>query len=147
MDWIANDTIYDKLETKSKNFFNKLGDKISVSKNYDYCLFLQNNEAWYIENEGWRDSNSKPEKNNKGRLILNFYKIDGENKSWFKTFVPLKLSNCRLKTIENGAFQILSDTECISGQFDAFDSLMWEFMTGDAILETEIEDKFKMIEK
>ncbi len=146
MEWIENDTIFDKLEKKSENFFNKLGDKISVSKNYDYCLFLQINEAWYIENEGWRDSNSKPKKDNKGRLVLNFFKVDGESKSWFKTFVPLKLSNCRLKTIDNLTFQILSDTESISGKFDDFDSLMWDFMTGNAELEIEIEDKFKKIE-
>lgn len=108
-------------------FFKDLGDNICVSEDYAYCLFLQINNAWYIENEGWRDSNSKPEKNNKSRLILNFFKVDNESKNWFKIFIPLKLSNCKLKTIDESSFQILSDTECLNGRFDTFDSLMWDF--------------------
>lgn len=146
MEWIENEVIFNKLEEKSTNFFNKPGNKVCVSKNYVYCLFLQVNKAWYIENEGWRDSNSKPEKSNSKRLVLNFFKVDEEGEYWFKIFVPLKLSNCRLLTIDNNTFQLLSDTESIIGQFDAFDSLMWDFMTGEAESETEIEDKFKMIE-
>ena len=147
MEWIENDKIYKNLEKKSEKFFSKLGNKVCVSENYDYCLLLQTNEAWYTENEGWRDSNSKPLKNKESRLTLNFFKVNGENKSWFKIFTPLKYNNYKLNTLENNSYQILSDNECINGIFNDFDSLMWDFMTGNAEMESEIENKFKMIER
>lgn len=144
---IENDVIYEKLKQKSKDFFNEIGDNICISDDFEYCLFLQNNDSWYIENEGWRDSNCKPEKDEKARLVLNFFRINGENKNWFKIFVPLRFKNYKLKTMDNNSYQILTETEPINGLFKNFDALMWDLMTGNAETESEIEEKYKLIGK
>lgn len=147
MEWIEKDIIFDKLKHKSKTFFDNLGDKVCISKDYNYCLLLQINDTWFIENEGWRDSNSKPKEDRKGRLILNFFCIDDESENWFKIFTPLKFKNYRLKTIDENNYQILTDNGFINGGFKNFDSLMWDLMTGKAESEIEIENKFKLIEQ
>ncbi len=146
MEWIKKDTIFDKLKCKSKTFFDNLGDNACVSKDYDYCLLLQVNEAWFIKNEGWRDSNSKPKQDKKGRLILNFFSIENESENWFKIFTPLKFESYKLKTVDENSYQIITDDGVINGLFKNFESLMWDLMTGEAELEIEIENKFKLLE-
>ncbi|WP_431164828.1 hypothetical protein [Tenacibaculum halocynthiae] len=146
MKWIKSETIFEELKLKSNDFFNKLGDNICVSEDYKYCLFLQKNNAWYIENEGWRDSNSKPEKDGESRLILNFFSLDSESEKWFKIFVPLNFENYRLKTLDKNNYQIRTNTSITNGIFENINSLMWDFMTGNAEIESDIENKFKLIE-
>ena len=148
-EWIENDKVFEALENKSKPFFDKMGNQICVSWNYDYCLLLRNQSAWFIKNQGWRDSNLKPQNSEDGRLILNFYKIDSENgqKIWFKIFVPLKyIKDCKVETIDNKKYKITSsDGLELIGTFDNFDSLMWDFLSGNAEMEAEIESKFNKI--
>lgn len=148
-EWIENEKVFEALEKKSKPFFNKLGNQICFSRNYDYCLLLRNQSAWFIDNQGWRDSNKKPEKNENGRLILNFYKMDKENgqKTWFKIFVPMKfIKDCEVETLDNGKYKITSSNGFeLIGKYENFDSLIWDLMTGNAEMETEIENKFNKI--
>lgn len=145
MKWIKSETIFEELKLKSNDFFNELGDNICVSEDHKYCLFLQKNNAWYIENEGWRDSNSRPEKDGESRLILNFFSLDSESENWFKIFVPLNFENYRLKTLDKNNYQIRTNTSITNGIFENINSLMWDFMTGNAEMESDIENKFKLI--
>ena len=144
INWVDNEEIFDSLRNKSNTLFNKLEDQVCVSENFEYCLLIRTHEAWHVENQGWRDSNNKPDNKDNGRLILNFFKVDKNDgiESWFKIFLPLKYNDYKLLAIEKNNYKIITGNNEIVGKFDSFDSLMWNFITGNAEQETEIEYKF-----
>lgn len=147
INWIDNEEIFNSLRDKSNTLFNKLGNQVCVSENFEYCLLIRSHVAWNIENQGWRDSNNKPNEKDNCRLVLNFFKIDRNNgiESWFKIFLPLKHKDYKLITIEKNNYKIVLENNEIIGKFDSFDSLMWDLMTGNAEQENEIENKFNKI--
>ncbi|WP_431167803.1 hypothetical protein, partial [Tenacibaculum halocynthiae] len=61
-------------------------------------------------------------------------------------FVPLNFENYRLKTLDKNNYQIRTNTNITNGIFENINSLMWDFMTGNAEMESDIENKFKLIE-
>lgn len=144
--WIKNEEITNLLKNNSSEGIKKFGTNICVSDDFEYCLLLRLHDAWEIDREGWRNSNSSPDANSKGRLVLNFYHYmkDRDGSSWFKIFVPIKYSNIALKS--NGdTYEIITDSETIIGKFDRHDRLMWDCITGHAEPESEIGMKFNLL--
>lgn len=143
--WIDHQEIENALKKKSISELTKSGVVFCVSDNYEYCILLRKHSAWCVPSEGWRDANEPPS-DNSGRWVLNFYKLNSISKAydWFKLFVPEKYPLTSINAMGD-FYHLVCDHRTVIGKFSAFDSLMWDLMTGNAETEIEIERKFELL--
>ena len=146
MNWIKNEVIFKYLKKRSKSELDVFANRICYSDDFAHCIFIRDHAAWEIENEGWRNENCPPKEKEKGRLLMNFFYYNRENgnTSWFKIFIPKIYTTVGVENFGPYYKVILNDSEMI-GAFTNHYLLMRTLMTGKAIKESIIEDKFKKI--
>lgn len=143
--WIDKEKVIKTLKNKDASLLKAWGGSYCLSSDYKTCLFVQEHSAWIVENQGWRYSNTQPEKNEQTRAMLNIIHLNNDNNSiWFKMFVPLKSGALELTTMKQ-YYVIKSQTESLKGNFDSIKTLMFKVMTGNAQTEIDIESKFVLL--
>lgn len=145
--WIDNEAVLHALTHDDDSKLVSSGVPFSISEDRIYCVLVREHDAWLVPSGGWREANRPPEPGERGRFVLNFYKVQfGVGFGlWFKTLVPMREGRPNITSAGVGGCTIHGDATELHLKFEGIDRLMFRLMTGHAQPEQAIEDAYALI--
>ena len=149
MPWVSHETVREIQNGADPIELDSANEIYCMSEDRKYFVLIRNHKAWFVPGNkgGWRDMNGEAGPNHTSRQILNFFSTPSEGNPgiWSKIFLPLSFQVISIKSLDNSYYEINSNTDKKKIKFPKFEELLWEFMTGNAESEEEIERKFALL--